>query len=315
MPRIIYLDPKWGDNKYPYYFGTIKEVALLGFEIIHEVRSVKSVKELANGNLKIDDIIVFGLGWFGSEYFWSIEGLHELENKKICFYHKPFNNQEEKDNFVRSSNIDILLSTTPGIKDIELRTKTKTILFPYACNENVFGLNENPKKKYDVGFSGALHAATHYKGVAFSSPDLRVRAQYKIDKYFGGKKFINGSDKVWKRMRSDAKYARVLASSKTWLSTTGPLHDMSSRYFEVSVSRTVPLTNNIPNDYKHIFRDEENIIVFKEDCSNLLDKLSDAIEKGGLLDEMAGNLRNEILKNHTYKHRAKEFLEIMESIL
>ena len=314
MPRIIYLDPKWGNNMYPYYFGTISELALLGVEIIHEVGQIKSVKELAGGNLRVDDVIVFGLGWFGTEYFWNIDGLDELKNRKIVYYHKPFNNQGEKDQFIRTSNIDILLSTTPGVSDIEARTNTKTILFPYACNDRVFGLKDSPKKKYDVGFSGALHAATHYDGVAFSSPDLRVRAQYKIDKYFAGKKFINGSDKVWKRMRSDSKYAGVLASSKTWLSTTGPLHDMSSRYFEVSCSRTVPLTNRIPDDYSHIFKADENVIVFKEDCSNLLDKLSDSIENGKVLDEMACNLRDEGLPNHSYKVRAKELLTVMESL-
>ena len=54
MPRIIYLDPKWGNKMYPYYFGTISELALLGVEIIHEVGHIKSVKELAGGNLRVE---------------------------------------------------------------------------------------------------------------------------------------------------------------------------------------------------------------------------------------------------------------------
>ena len=315
IPRIIYIDPIWGNNTYPYYFGTIKEIDRLGNNIYFEKKHIKSVREIADGNLGHDDILIFGLGFLGSEFFWEIEGLKDIKNKKICYYHKPFNNQNEKDIFVRESRFDILLSTTPGIQDIKKRTGIDTLLFPYGCDDNVFGLKENPKKKYDIGFSGALHNVNHYKDVSFSSPNLRDRAQSKIKKYFGGKKYFNGSDSFWKRIFSQHRYARILASSRLWLSTTGPLHDMSSRYFEVGGSGAIPLTNNIPKDYQHIFRDGENIVTFNEDCSNILDRLSDTLDRDNELKDMSKNLRNEVLKSHTYKVRAIELIKIITDLL
>ena len=44
--------------------------------------------ELDNINLSPSDVIIFGYGWFGEEYFHHVEGLSELSNKKIIFFHK-----------------------------------------------------------------------------------------------------------------------------------------------------------------------------------------------------------------------------------
>ena len=134
-------------------------------------------------------------------------------------------------------------------------------------------------------------------------------------RFYKGKTFINGSDNVRRRMRSTASYAAKIAKSKMWLSTTGPLHDMSSRYFEVSGSGAICLTNKIPDEYSHIFKHGENVIEFNEDCSNLLDILADTIANQSLLTEMSKHTKNEIMKNHTYEKRCEEFLDFIEELI
>ena len=314
FPRLVLLEPIWGNNTYPYYFGTMKEVIRSGVEVEIITEKITSVKDLEKIGLKDEDILIFVYGWLGSEYFHAIEGIENLKNIKICFFHKPFNNYEQKVKFIRESNFALLLSSTPKTKKIKDDTQVETTLFPYGCDSRIFGLHPQKHKKFDIGFSGALHNSIHYKGVEFASSDLRFRAQQKISKFFAGKKFMNGSDNIWYRIKSTQSYAKVLQKSKVWLSTTGPMNDMSSRYFEVAGSSTISLTNEIPKEYSSIFKDKENVLVFKNDCSNLLDKLANALEDSKHLQEMALHAKNDVMNNHTYIKRSEELLELIEEL-
>ena len=149
MPRIILLEPIWGNNTYPYYFGTIKEVILSGYEVVIIKEKIKNCSDLKNNGLKTDDILIFGYGWLGSEYFHEIERLEDLENIKICFFHKPFNNYNEKIEFIKKSKFSILLSSTPKTDKFKEDTDTETVLFPYGCDDKIFGLNPNKTKRYE----------------------------------------------------------------------------------------------------------------------------------------------------------------------
>lgn len=314
ITRIFLLEPKWGNNTYPYYFGTSKEVILSGIKVKVIQNKIKSVMDLKKNGLRDDDIIIFGYGWLGSELFYNIEGLQDLKNIKICFFHKPFNNLDEKVNFVINSGFSLLLSSTPQTLKFQKMTNIKTVLFPYACDSRIFGLNPNTSKKYDIGFSGALHNAIHYKNIEFAGTNLRFKAQQKIARYYGGKKTLNGSDNIWFRIGSTRSYAKRIQKSKLWLSTTGPMHDVSPRYFEATASSAICLTNSIPKEYSKIFKKGENVIVFKEDCSDLLDSIANIIEDAKGLEAMAQHARNEILKNHTYIKRAEELLNLIEQL-
>ena len=313
-PRIIYFEPKWGNNTYPDYFGVLNELMNLDLDVQLVTSPIRSISELDDFVLKPSDALIFGYGWFGEGHLHHVEGLDQLSNKKIIFFHKPFNNLTEKINFVKNNNFDLLLSSTPGIKKLSDQTGIKSKLFSYGCDSRVFGLHPNRKKKYDVGFSGAFHDKAHFPGVEFSSPDLRSRAQLKLKKYYGNSKFLNGSDKMFFRIRSTKRYALKLQQSKLWISTTGPMLDLSSRYFEAGISKAVPLTDKIPEDYTEIFKDNENVIVFDTDCQNILDKVANAVEDYRHLEEMANYARSEILEKHTYIRRAKELIEFVERI-
>lgn len=312
--RIFYIEPQWGDKTYPYYFGTMKEVMETGIEVIVISNKITSIQDLKKIGLQNEDVIIFGYGWLGTELFYEIEGLQDLNNIKICFFHKPFNNLNQKIDFVINSDFSLLLSSTPQTSNFQKLTNIKTVLFPYACDNKIFGLRPNVFKKYDIGFSGALHNAVHYKDIEFAGTNLRFKAQEKISKYYGGKKFLHGSDNIWMRIRSIHSYAKRLQKSKMWLSTSGPMHDMSSRYFEAAGSSAICLTNTIPKEYSKIFKNGENVIVFKEDCSNLIDSIANTIEDVKGLEAMAQHTRNYIMKNHTYIKRAEELLTLITKI-
>ena len=87
----------------------------------------------------------------------------------------------------------------------------------------------------------------------------------KLKKYYGGPKFLNGSDRMFFRIKSTKRYAHRLQQSKIWVSTTGPMLDLSSRYFEAGISKAIPLSDKIPKDYASIFKDQENVIVYNTD--------------------------------------------------
>ena len=311
--RIFLVEPKWGDNTYPYYFGTIKEVIRSGIEVKIISNKIQSTQDFKKMGLQDDDIIIFGYGWFGNDQFYDIEGLQDLKNIKICFFHKAQNHIDQKINFVKDNNFSLSLSSIPQTSRFEKLTNTKTVLFPYACDSRIFGLNPDKFKKYDIGFSGALHNNKH-KNMEMPGSNLRFAAQEKISNYYGGKKFLNGSDNIWARIRSTRSYAKRLQQSKMWLSTPGPMYDMSSRYFETGGSLAICLTSSIPKEYAKIFKNGENVIVFKDDCSNLLDSIANTIEDEKGLEAMAKHARNEVMKNHTYIKRAEELLILIEQI-
>ena len=96
FPRIFLLEPKWGNNTYPYYFGSIKEVMLKGINTVIVKEKISSVEDLKKNGLKKSDIIIFGYGWLGSELFEDITGIEDLNNLKNCFFFKSFNNYTSK---------------------------------------------------------------------------------------------------------------------------------------------------------------------------------------------------------------------------
>lgn len=313
--RIFYLEPTWGNSIYAYYFGTIKEIMRIGWDVKIITKKIKSVIELKEIGLRDDDVIIFGYGWIGSDYLHEIYGIEELKNKKICFFHKLQNNYAQKVLFIKNSQIDLILSSTPKTKTIKEDTNINTVLFPYGFDHRLFGTNPNKTKRFDIGFSGALHKTNNYeKDTEFSSHNLRHRAQEKISKYFAGKKFMNGADTLWNRIKSERSYSNILQKSKIWLSTTGPMFDMSARYFQVAGSSSICLSDEIPKEYENIFIKDQNVLVFRKDCSDILDTIANALEDSKKLKAMAIFSRNDALKNHTYKKRGEQLCNLIEKI-
>ena len=70
--KIYLIDPKWGDNTYPYYFGTMKEVIKSGADVVIIKEKIKSVTELVACGLSKRDVVVFGYGWLEVKPFITL---------------------------------------------------------------------------------------------------------------------------------------------------------------------------------------------------------------------------------------------------
>ena len=307
--KIIYIDPvvhSEVSRTYKYYNGlydALDEKADC-FLCSRDVKNIQSVIDECHFK---PDVIVFGLGW---NKFERIEGLEKFSS--IFFMFKPQNNLECKLRFCSLNKIGLILSSVPYYKDYEVEGVSAK-RFCYAADKNVFK-KYNKKKVYDVGFSGALHNNRQYVSGAFDTVNIRDRLQNMLAKEKRLNTFLNGSDLVDPRIKSYQEYAKKISQSKIWLATNAAFGDMTPRYFEIPMSGTLLMCNEVPDTYKDIFRDGETCVEFSNDLSDFLDKIHYYLGNWEKSQEIINRAAREFRRNHTWDERALQFLQIIKDL-
>ena len=302
--RIAYVDSQVNNPEYLYYssfFNALKTQDV-------EVRNFNSYHD----SLQDFDAVIFGLGFFSEEtpsHYRRFEGLNKSKCRKIAILHKIKNHYECKLNFCKINDIDLALTTTPFSRRIESDCGIKTKILPYCADSNIFR-NLKIEKKYDIGFSGALHAGKK-KGCEGELENIRVKIKEALQKTHL-KVFWNGTDRVETRIKSTEDYVKKINECKLWLCVTGPSYDVNPRYHEVPLCVTVVFTNDIPkSEYDYIFRDMHNCVRFHNDLSNFNTGLHKALsyynvyQRNGWLDA---------IDNSSYEARGKQLVEYIYGI-
>tara|TARA_R100000773_G_C4181645_1_gene91121 strand:- start:384 stop:812 length:429 start_codon:yes stop_codon:yes gene_type:complete len=104
----------------------------------------------------------------------------------------------------------------------------------------------------------------------------------------------------------EREYAKLLSSSKIWLATESPALEISPRHFEVVMSKTLLMTNQIPKPYKNIFIDGITCVEFKNDLSDFKQKIDFYLTHKDERQKIITNAYNIFVKEHTWKSRATE---------
>ena len=117
---------------------------------------------------------------------------------------------------------------------------------PFAADEAVYASERRPSSElsFDVGFTGAADRKYPLRG-----PIMRAIATMNVSSFLGSWSFSHqhgaqntGANVHWqKRPLSRREYARQIARTKLWVSTTGPEQIVGTRYFEVLMSGTTLL--------------------------------------------------------------------------
>jgi len=299
--RIAYIDNKLSNNLYLYYSCFYNALRSQNIEI-HSFDHYP-------GNLKGFDVVIFGLGFFSEDPRYYPDISIDPKIKKVAILHKIKNHFDQKLRFCTDNNIDLLLTTTPFSKRIEKDCGIKTRIAPYCVDAKLFR-DLNIQKKYDIGFSGALHAGKK-NGCELELENIRVKIKDKLDD-LNLKVFWNGSDLREDRIHSTEEYVTRINECKLWLCVTGPSYDVNPRYHEVSSCGTVVFTNDIPkSEYDSIFRDMQNCVRFKNDLSDFNYKLEKA-----LLDYNTNkqNIYIDTQKYSSYESRGKQLLKYINQI-
>ena len=308
--KILYLDPVVGtltSQNYKYYNGVYDA---LGPTALHRGCPRDMGAFLENVNFS-PDIIIFGLGWFSHKYFGKIDN---IKVPTICYLFKPQNDLAEKLDFCKINNIDTIITPVPASREYEKITGVPTKLFPYGFDPKVFYRRGN-EKKYDIGFSGALHQDIHYPSGAFKSPNLRSRVHEKLCTLKDLEIFWQASDDRPARIASYEAYANTLDSAKIWIATQAAYGDITPRFFEVLGSGALLLCEEIPPEYNHILQDGINCVQFDGDLHDFEVKARYYLNNREELDRIVNNAYTFFHENYTWERRAAELLDICEELL
>ena len=159
--KILYIDfgNVLADNHiYQYYGDLFRELRLLSQVYVLQgvPTNINEILVQIEGGV---DCIIFGLGYFAQnheDFFKKIEGLDKLKIPVVCMIHKPQTLLDKKLHFCKINNVNLIIDSQCTYKQFEQETGIKSIRLPFTATPKLF-YPRKIEKKYDIGFSGALH--------------------------------------------------------------------------------------------------------------------------------------------------------------
>ena len=253
--------------------------------------------------------------------------LSELEIPKIFFLNKEYKKLDRKLEYAEKNDFDLVCTVHHDYKKWADQTGLHFIQLPFAADPvrfKDFGL----PKKYDFGFTGALHVSHtdiryNIKCILFDNPKIKSNLglcvlfrknpikekfrKYKIYWAEWGSRSIAGRS----LLPSGIRYAKFLSSFKTFLSTPSATGIIGTRYFECMATKTLLFCPE-SEYYGDMFKNDYNCVMFKEDLSDFEEKLdyvlSDAAERNRILE----TAYNDFINNHTYDMRIQKVLSMLK---
>lgn len=303
MKKILYIEPNNNDKLYLYY-------TLLG----------KGLCEIKNINLTISDslnkhnlnnynLIILGYGAC-SKGNYTINKNIETKTPIIAFLFKLSIFKEEKFNFLKKNNI-IIFGQQHRIKEFENKYNIKILPTLYPFDNSIFKYL-NMEKIYDIGMTGALHNSEYYIKDAFLNSEKNIRIRIvnllKKTKY---KKYIKCSDKSYScsKITNINEYVKTINQSKIWIATNADHGDLTPRYGEIIGCNTLLFCNQQSYDtFNDFLKDGETCVFFKNDLSDLIEKIDYYLNKPELCKKITKNAYNIFNNNFSYKNIVKKYL-------
>lgn len=315
--KILYADPvsySPTSAKYKYYNGVpdgLKE----NCDLLPYRKPFNDLNEVRKETGFDPDFVVFGFGWLGSSFFMDIKNL-DVPTAIILF--KPQNDLDKKFEFCRKIKADLVLTTIPSYKEYEEKIGIRTELITYGFDPNIF-YPRNEHRKYDIGFSGALHQNKLYKEGSFKSENIRTKIG-EIFKDFSS----NGLDVFWNSsdnantayIDSQKEYASTLSNTKIWIATPAAYEDMTPRYFEVLSSGCVLLTPTVPDAYfrKNVLIPNKNCIEFKYDLSDFKEKVFNILKDENLRISISNYFNTHQRSHYSWSGVSQKIIELLKGI-
>ena len=322
--KILFIDPAVHSAKsatyhhYNYLYDRLKmrhyhEVFLYNKTSFNNIGDV--LMECHLNNFK-PDIIFFGMGWFALKPTHFSKNLHldKVDIPAVGFLFKPQNFLEEKIKFLKNNNFDLIISSVPQCDEYQEKSGIECKLLSQAGDPRTF-YDRKIDKIYDIGFSGALHDNHIYVDGAFKTFNIRSRAQDLLREQEGISAFLNGSDDVAARIPSYEEYAKKISQCKMWIATPAPFEEITGRYYEIGMAKTLLFCSEVPEIYKDVLRDGENCVIFSNDLSDFLDKFYYYRDNWEITQQIIENSYKEFHSAHTWEQRVEFLLSYFKEVL
>lgn len=291
------------DNTYILDDGK-QGMTLPGGHVVARERNEWSYKEIANR------ITEFGFMILSSPRTYAIKALHQLLD---TFKSKPlplvYSDHEDGDNI----RVDLIKEFQPDvIFKRELTQLTRDIHpLPFSCAINSFPEVDDNNKIYDVF---ALFGMTY----PIRRKVVETLLSYNLPNTYLGvdtKKFDNmGLIESNKKLIGYRDYLTMIAQSKIAISVRGHGRDTVRRW-EIPAYNTCMFYCDPCLMTPYEFEDGKHVVYFKEDLSDLREKLDYYLSHDKEREEIARNGREHLLKYHTNIKRAEYFLNIVKKEL
>ena len=343
--KILYIEPDYtGNSSYGYYANILNAIGRKSDLKILKGRGYKTSIDEIKQAIPDLDLICFGYGWMniwknGVHYVETkIEGIEDTNIPKAVLLNKEYGGSlGSKLGWIKDINADVAFTYH---HDHELFSKLTGVPFhflPFAADSNIFQ-NHNQQVRYDIGFTGGLgHVETngwekHCKFGEFApfktegqgwSHDIRRQVNERheewddIDFYFSN----HHHDGV-------LGYAKRLNTAKMWLSTTGPVDIVGTRYYELMMTNTTLLVCNRSDEmwcfdedcnrkdrkvnvYEDLFEEDKHYIAFSS-LGELREKILFYKDNDEERMKIVNNAYEYAVNNHTWDHRADKFIDVVK---
>ena len=305
MKNILYIEPRHGEKIYNYY-------NYLGNGLIELQKDGKinlTINKYDFNNSKYD-LILFGYGACSYPKLFKYD-LSHISTPKIGFLFKLSVFKNVKFNFFKMNKFIVLSQHTRQI-EYQKKYDIKLDPYPYPFDNNIFFDYKLPKI-YDIGMTGAIHHIKHYSETAYLEGEKNIRERIvNLLTETNYKKFIKCSDDGAEnsRIMNNLEYAKTINSSKIWIATNADHGDLTARASEIMGSKTLLFYNEHPYDtFNHIFNDGETCVFFKNDLSDLKEKIDYYLNNELEYNKIVNNAYQLFHNNYTGKKLADKYIK------
>jgi len=259
---------------------------------------------------------------------------NEFEGKKIVILNKEYVSLNEKLDFIKKNNFNLVLCLNPNYKKYQSRINIKFKFWPNAVDHSLF--DKKNDYKYDLCFSGLIQNFNLenelndlnklrydiFKEIYIQFFGVKIKKKKEFVNYkifwnsFSGRRYFDLMLKLINQYKylTYNQYLQILSNSKSTINTLGPSGLIGPRYFESMLSNSVCFAEE-SSLYDEIFIENENYVSFKKDLTNFNEKLEFATSDSNQILKIKKNAYDLVLNEHTYEKRAKDLIKWVDEII
>ena len=233
-------------------------------------------------------------GWKPDFYFWLETGLssiptdlHEHDLPKICYLIDTHINFDKHVDI--ASNFDFIFLAQKAYVEKMIDAGIKNVFWlPLACDPDIHGKVEQ-EKKWDVGFVGTIPKTQNRRKTLLERIDSRFNLSCE-------RKFMDEMAEHYSR-------SKIVFNNAI-------NNDLNMRVFEALCSGSLLLTDCASGSgLEEMFKNRKHLVIYEDE--NIENVIAHYLENDNERKHIAEQGRQEVLKNHTYAHRAEDLMNVL----
>jgi spore maturation protein CgeB/Tfp pilus assembly protein PilF/ubiquinone/menaquinone biosynthesis C-methylase UbiE len=234
--------------------------------------------------------------WKPDFYFWLETGLSripvdlkEYDFPKVCYLIDTHINYEKHIDIARNFDF-IFLAQKAYVKKMTEAGLQNVFWLPLACDPDIHGKVEQ-EKKWDVGFVGTI-------------PEVQNRRKTLLER-IGSRFNLSCERKFMNEMAEHYSASKIIYNNAI-------NNDLNMRVFEALCSGSLLLTDSASGSgLEEMFENRKHLIIYEDE--NIENLIAHYLENDIDRELIAEQGRYEVLKNHTYVHRAEDLINVLNS--